>query len=63
MQDLNTDEDILRASGAASYMRQRDQQRKDERDWMSKLPLNLQSTGFNDMFGSLNVSNTPLIPP
>lgn len=59
MQDLNTDEDILRA-GAAGYLRTREQQ-NHERDWMSKLPLNLRSTGL-DMFTSLNVTNTSLIP-
>lgn len=64
MQDLNTAEDIIRATGAARFLRQHDMQRKEEeRDWISKLPLNLQSTRFNDMFSSLNVSNAPLIPP
>uniref|UniRef100_A0A336MW34 Eukaryotic translation initiation factor 4 gamma 2 n=1 Tax=Culicoides sonorensis TaxID=179676 RepID=A0A336MW34_CULSO len=69
MQDLNTDEDILRG-GSASYLsrQQRDHQRHNERDsnhWMSKLPLNLQSTGFNDMFSSLSVTGgtSSLIPP
>ncbi|XP_063696233.1 eukaryotic translation initiation factor 4 gamma 2 [Culicoides brevitarsis] len=68
MQDLNTDEDILRGGSAAYLHRQQRDQRNNERDsnhWMSKLPLNLQSTGFNDMFSSLSVAGgtSSLIPP
>lgn len=68
MQDLNTDEDILRGGSAAYLHRQQRDQRNNERDsnhWMSKLPLNLQSTGFNDMFSSLSVTGgtSSLIPP
>lgn len=68
MQDLNTDEDILRGGSAAYLHRQQRDHRNNERDsnhWMSKLPLNLQSTGFNDMFSSLSVTGgtSSLIPP
>lgn len=67
MQDLNTDEDILRGGSAAYLHRQQRDHRHNERDsnhWMSKLPLNLQSTGFNDMFSSLSVTGgtSSLIP-
>lgn len=66
MQDLNTDEDILRGGSNSYLARQQREQRNNDRDgdhWMSKLPLNLQSTGFGDMFSSLNVTGSSQLLP
>jgi translation initiation factor 4G len=62
IQDLNTDEDILRPGLNMRNRDYRNNDRGDQRDWITKFSLNLQN--LNDGFSSLSVSNTaPLIPP
>lgn len=64
IQQLRNEEEIMIRPSFPYRNHRNDGRNSDPDHWMNKSPLNLQSSGFNDMFGGLGVSSSShIIPP